>query len=127
MLFCDCIAFPEGWEQQDTNVKLCLRNVNVNDEEFTKIAGLLFRVCLIQRSRQLRGYRIMSYERNTQLSQRACMKTTYLIERRHYFMGLGRQTLRTPMREIAVLICGIMEMGRGERKLMFVFKVSLNC
>ena len=92
-----------------------------------KLLVCLFRVCLIQRSGQLRGYRIVSYERNTQLSQRACMKTTYLIERRHYFMGLGRQTLRAPMREIAVLICGIMEMGCGERKLIFVFKASLNC
>ena len=42
MLFCDYVALPEEWEQQDTDLKLCLLDVDMNEEEFTKIAGLFF-------------------------------------------------------------------------------------
>ena len=42
LLFCDCIALPEEWEQQDTDLKLCLLDDNVNKEEFIKIADLFW-------------------------------------------------------------------------------------
>ena len=42
ILFCDYVALPEEWEQQDTDLKLYLLDVDLNEEEFTKITGLFF-------------------------------------------------------------------------------------
>lgn len=33
---------PEEWEQQDTDLKVCLLDANKDEEEFTKIASLFF-------------------------------------------------------------------------------------
>lgn len=40
--YCCSVALPEEWEHQDTDLKLCLLDDSINNEEFTRIADLFF-------------------------------------------------------------------------------------